>query len=97
MFYLVKFVGIANSYGLEPKIIDKPRLDSSIVNFVMLNLDEEELELTISDVHAESTCKANSCIYDPTIEYSSVYPRASPYVNILSSSAIQNKDTQYLN
>lgn len=50
LLYLVKFMSIENSYGLEPLIVDKKRTGSNMVNFSFKNKESEEIEFTVSDV-----------------------------------------------
>jgi hypothetical protein len=53
LFYLVKFLGIANSYNIEPMIVDKAKQPSNMINFIIDNQSDEDLEFTLSDVHGQ--------------------------------------------
>lgn len=53
VLYLVKFLGINNSYNIEPMIVDKAKQPSNMINFVIDNQADEDLEFILSDVHGK--------------------------------------------
>lgn len=53
VLYLVKFLGINNSYNIEPMIVDKAKQPSNMINFIIDNQADEDLEFILSDVHGK--------------------------------------------